>query len=233
MKKITTTLLATIAAVTFISAPVLRAQSLPDGTFLLADLFGGIVEFEYSAQSTPGYVYVTSGVMWIWLMDNYELDYDTSARLDLRPLFGNLDASAAWDGANPISKLYLDITFDHCVQDVWGEAPAAFFPSPIRLSLGDSQGNLWHYVSGDIGDLMGNHLLELTLVHSDAYDNLDAADINLFRFDLPGFPGYQEWDGWFSYTMNGVYAQAIPEPSTWLLLGAGAGLVAVMRRRRK
>ena len=50
-----------------------------------------------------------------------------------------------------------------------------------------------------------------------------------------GFTGQiGDWLGW-SNTGNTLYltANAIPEPSTWLLLGAGSAFVVIMRRRKK
>jgi len=98
------------------------------------------------------------------------------------------------------------------------------------LSFDYDAGALW---SSAFGDSIADDIAEMWKDFGDAsnaFNNeskLESSSNGALSGDLMSAMG------WTSNQKVPIKADAIPEPSTWLLLGAGAAFVVVMRRRKK
>jgi len=130
-----------------------------------------------------------------------------------------VDIAAAWQGGIPIQSIYVSVTF---------HASFGGIGDYLAISFGDNTNNAatWRYENNDLDSYeVGNTYNIVLSFVSSTPENVDLSKINFFSIELGGTSPS------FNATFNGLYAGTpVPEPSTWLLLGAGLATVAIFRR---
>jgi len=141
------------------------------------------------------------------------------------------------------ASIYYDNTLDLASSS---EASTLAFHADTETNVGQiilgtnadvTVGALGAQVKVTLGGLFADDSIEYSILlinTSGSGVTLNAGDFNA-TFVWSGGSG-AVYDGWYLFAdSSGLYARydAIPEPSTWLLLGAGVAVVIVFRRRRK
>jgi len=131
--------------------------------------------------------------------------------------YNYVDISTAWEGETPIQTICIDVIF------------AVSYADYISVSFGDDLGGTWRYENSSIGLLNASpdpQTIALTFVGNNGSD-VDLSRINYFAIELATNSGS------FNGMITRLYVNSIPEPSTWLLLGAGLTVTVIFHRKRK
>ena len=91
-------------------------------------------------------------------------------------------------------------------------------------------GTLW--TTGQVGNFVKTNYLLITSLWRTGYDNRNASGIGNIQLVTPTLTHLRSSDGYTAYNMAqiGLLTIRVPEPGAMLLLAAGVGVLAVLRR---
>ena len=112
------------------------------------------------------------------------------------------------------------------------------FGANLTINLWGTEANWIFDASGILDDSKENGLVVFTYTDMDLADTFNLGSVNLIFEGAPLDLDDLSWisalvdDGEGNIYIPFLTYTPIPEPSTWLLLGAGAAFVAIFRRRK-